>query len=470
MANFDAVIAAVILLLALVVPVFTSSRMLNATQFKLVPLTPRRVGVMVVLSSLLSWALLLLILWLGTNVWMRSTDPVSAVIGSAGALIFVLTVTLTSHIAAQSSEILFHTPRTQAVKTLLGWLLLISAAPLIIFVFTSGGFVGFAAMLTEIGKVVEFTPLGAALSATDSYVTGGVVPALIKLGVALLTLVILGYVWLRQVRFTFTFSPKPGAEPLTKSGLGWFERFPSTPTGVIGARSVTYWMRDPRYRLSFAAVPVVVVVAMLAMFIAGAPVTLVWVMPLTVVSFFLGWSIHNDVATDSTAIWMHVASNTPGRADRLGRLTPILLAGIPLIIVGSTLSIALMGDWRPLPAVIGVSASLLLTSAGVSSFASARWPYPTSRPGESLFVQPQYAGFGAGKVQTFTVLITIALALPALVTGFIGIGTENLVLQLVSLVLGLAGGATVLYFGLKLGADAFNQEGPELIALSQIFD
>lgn len=470
MANFDAVAGSVVLVLAFVIPFFTSSRMLSASQFRLFPITPRRIAVMLITSSLLSWGALLLALWLAATVWMRSTDALSAVIGSLAALIFLVTVNLVSHMAAQTSEILFHTPRRQAVKTLLGWLFLISAAPLLIFLVTSGGIEGIAASLTELGKMLSFTPLGAALSAADAYIGDGLIPAIIKLAIALISLLILGYVWLRQVRFSFTYSAKPGQVPLTKSGLGWFERFPSTPTGVIGGRSVTYWLRDPRYRLSFAAVPVVVVVAMLAMFIAGAPLTLVWMMPLAVVSFFLGWSTHNDIATDSTAIWMHVASGTKGLADRLGRLTPILVAGVPLIIVGSTVSIALMGDWRPLPAVIGISVSLLLTSAGVSSFASARWPYPTSRPGESLFVQPQFTGFGAGKTQTLTVLVTLGLSLPALVTGFVGIGAENLVLQLASLVIGILGGAAVLYFGVKLGADAFDQEGPELIALSQVFD
>lgn len=469
-AHFDAVAGSLVMVLAFVIPIFTSGRMLSPSQFRLFPIAASRVAVLVVCSSLLSWGSILLTAWLIALVWMRSANPIAAVIGSIGALIFLVTVNVVSHIAAQSSELIFHTPRSQAVKTLLGWLFLISAAPLLIFLFTSGGIAGISASLTEIGKVVEFTPLGAALSAADSYTDAGLVPALMKVAIALLTLVALGYLWVRQVSFTYTFTAKPGQVPLTKSGLGWFERFPSTPTGVIGARSVTYWVRDPRYRLAFAAVPVVVVVAMLAMFIAGAPLTLVWMMPLSVVSFFLGWSIHNDIATDSTAIWMHVSSMTSGLADRLGRLTPILLAGIPLIIVGSTLSIALMGDWRPLPAVIGVSSSLLLTSAGVSSFASARWPYPTSRPGDSLFVQPQFAGFGSGKAQTYTVLLTLALALPALVTGFIGIGAQNLALQLVCLVLGIVGGGAVLYLGVKLGAETFDQEGPELIALSQVFD
>ena len=44
---------------------------------------------------------------------------------------------------------------------------------------------------------------------------------------------------------------------------------------------------------------------------------------------FLGWSLHNDVAYDRTAIWLHVASGVRGVADRVGRLVPVLIVGIP---------------------------------------------------------------------------------------------------------------------------------------------
>lgn len=476
-ADYDSVVSTLLLIAAILVPFFATTSMFDVAQFKQFPHTPDRVGRRIIASSLVTWLSVLLVLWLIAYVTLRSIaafasgDRAGAAMATmiliVGAALFWCTVQLVAHLSAQLSRIVFSTPRSKMVKTLLGWLLLISAAPLVVFLFTTGGADGLRQSITEIGSVTEFTPLGAALSAADSR---QLLPALIKLAIALITVALLLLAWHAQVRYVYTHIDRPGQTPLAKTELGWFERFPSTPTGVIGARSVTYWMRDPRYRLSFAVVPVVVVVSMLALWIAGAPATIIWVMPLAVISFFLGWSIHNDVASDSTAIWIHIASGTSGLADRVGRLAPVFLGGVPLIIVGSTLSITIMGDWRPLPGVLGISTSLLLTGAGVSSFASVRWPYPTTRPGESLFVQPQFAGFGATRSQILSVLVTLGLTLPALITGFLGIGIENLWLQLVSLVFGVVGGGAVLYYGVKFGAEAYDQEGAELVALSQVFD
>ena len=37
--------------------------------------------------------------------------------------------------------------------------------------------------------------------------------------------------------------------------LGWFDVLGSSRTGAIAARSITYWLRDPRYQASLVAVP-----------------------------------------------------------------------------------------------------------------------------------------------------------------------------------------------------------------------
>ena len=42
-----------------------------------------------------------------------------------------------------------------------------------------------------------------------------------------------------------------------RGGLGWFALTPSTPAGGIAARSLIYWLRDPRYIVNLAIVPVV---------------------------------------------------------------------------------------------------------------------------------------------------------------------------------------------------------------------
>ena len=53
-----------------------------------------------------------------------------------------------------------------------------------------------------------------------------------------------------------------------------------------------------------------------------------------IVCLFLGWTVHNDVAYDNTAFWLHVASDVDGRADRLGRLAPPLAIGLPVAVIG----------------------------------------------------------------------------------------------------------------------------------------
>lgn len=481
-AAFDSAVSSLLVLSAILVPVFTARSMVTAGQFRLFDKLPGTVSRQLIVSGILGWISFLLIAWLAGNAVIRSRDPITAVFAAVGAVLVFFTVKLVANIAAELSELFFSTPSRRNIRTVLGWLLLIAAVPLallllvsgLVAAFTAGGAEGalgaIQATFTEIGRSLEWSPLGAALSAAGTYATAGLMFALAKIVIGIATVGILAWLWFAVVRFSFTHMGKPGDPPMVKAGLGWFDRFPATPSGVIAARSAIYWRRDARYRVSIAIVPVVAAIAVLAMWVAGAPLTIVWVMPLAVAAFLLGWSIHNDTANDATAIWVHVASETKGLPDRVGRVTPILIFGIPLIIVGSTISVALMGDWRPLPAVLGISASLLLVTAGVSSYASAVWPYPVSRPGESLFNQPQFTGYGASRTQALTILVSLVLSLPAMIFGFIGIGQENLLLQLISLALGVVGGAFVLFLGITRGAHVYDEEGPELLALSQVFD
>lgn len=467
---YDSSFGFVVLCAALLIPFFGANGMIDAKQLRQFPFTRAGLSVWLVVSSVATWVGLLLVAWLVSFVVLRAYDLISALVAALGALMFLATVHITAHISTEASRLVFTSPRRQLIKSILGWLLLLSLAPLLAFFATIGGFDGVRTVITELGVATQWTPFGASLSAVDAMTAGNIGALLGKFTLALVSLALLAFIWFLLVLRATTRTTHPGHEVLENSGMGWFERFPPTIAGVISARSMVSWIRDTRYRLSIAIVPAVIVVSMLALWVAGAPSTIVWVIPLAVISFFLGWSVHNDVATDSTAIWMHVAASVPGRADRIGRLAPIMLFGIPLIIVGSTLSVTIMGDFRPLPAVIGISLSLLLTGAGVSSVASARWPYPATRPGDSLFSQPQFEGFSGPRWQVLSVLITLVLSAPALIIGFIGIGIESLPLQLVSLLLGAVGGALVLALGVRWGAQTVEAEGPELIALSQIFD
>ncbi len=137
-------------------------------------------------------------------------------------------------------------------------------------------------------------------------------------------------------------------------------------------------------------------------------------MPVPIMALFLGWLVHNDTAYDNTAIWLHLASATTGRADRLGRVVPPLVVGVPLLVIAAILSAAVYGSGRILPALLGVGLGVLFTGLGLSSVGSARFPYPAVRPGDSPFAAPQSVGTASSLIQSLSFLVTIILASPTL--------------------------------------------------------
>jgi ABC-2 type transport system permease protein len=182
-------------------------------------------------------------------------------------------------------------------------------------------------------------------------------------------------------------------------------------------------------------------------------------------SLFLSWAIHNDVSYDHSAIWLHVASNVSGRADRLGRIVPALILGVPLILIGSPISASIYGDPSVLPSMIGVSSSVLLAGLGLSSVISARFPYPAVRPGDSPFAQPQASGTAAGLIQSVAFFAAIILALPALGLAALGLMYGG-AWPTLSLLVGVVLGVVFLVLGVTWGGAIFNRRGPELLAFT----
>jgi ABC-2 type transport system permease protein len=210
-------------------------------------------------------------------------------------------------------------------------------------------------------------------------------------------------------------------------------------------------------------IPFVPVLPVIALIIAGVPATGAALLPLPIMCLFLGWTIHNDVAYDSTAVWLHVASGTRGLADRIGRLVPVLFIGIPLIAVGSIITVAVNGDWSLVPPVIGVSSAVLLVGIGLSSLSSSVFPYPATKPNDSPFAQPQNTGATAALIQSFSFIAILAFSSPVVVLAVLALMGQSEWL-LGSLIAGLAVGVVVLVAGVLGGAAVFNRRGPEIMA------
>jgi ABC-2 type transport system permease protein len=147
-----------------------------------------------------------------------------------------------------------------------------------------------------------------------------------------------------------------------------------------------------------------------------------------------------------------------------------MMLGVPIALIGSSLTVTALGDWRVLPAVLGMNLSVLFVSSAVSSVFSVMMPYPTTRPGDSPFVQPQWAGSGSGVAQTLSMLIALVLVVPPVwfsVIAFIEVGfMENIW----ALGFGIGYGALALLLGVLIGGWIFDRSGPELIAVTQVFD
>lgn len=267
------------------------------------------------------------------------------------------------------------------------------------------------AEMQRVADVAGWTPWGAAWAVPAEVASGHVGTGVVKLLVAVAVVALLAWAWWALVsRALETVDDR--ARTRRYQGLGWFDRFGSAPVSAVAARALTYWVRDPRYRTSYLIILLVPIVV-IPLGVAGVPWQWTALVPLPLMALIAGFLPHNDVSYDNTAVWLHVASGAPGWSDRLGRVVPVLVVGAPAIVAGAALSAWLFGDRAAFPLLIGVSASALLSGLGLSSVVSVLMPYPTVRPGDHPFQQPQAAGVTATVAQATMVIGIVLCTVPA---------------------------------------------------------
>jgi ABC-2 type transport system permease protein len=458
------VVAGSVLVLGfLVIPlVFGVDDSMDPRKFALLGIPNRQLALGLAASALVGVpAITLTLVLLGTVVtWSRGIGvTVLAIV--AGALLLA-TCTLASRVSTSIAAFLLATRRSREFTGLIGVLLLVMISPVVALLLTVDWPRYGLDLISGLADILGWTPLGAGWAVPADVATGAWGPAVLKLLIAAGTVVVLWYAWEALVAKMLV---TPGREAHLKQygGLGWFDRMPRTPIGAIAARSITYWGRDSRYWVSLIMIPIVPVIAMVPLAIAGVPMNYLALLPVPLMCLFLGWSVHNDVAYDNTAIWLHVASGTRGVADRIGRLVPALIAGIVIIGLGSAVSIYFYGDWEALPSMLGVSTCILLAGLGFSSYTSARFPYPTTKPGDSPFAQPQASDTASALIQSLSFTGSVILSLPAVVCALLGIFVDP-VWHTPALFAGVGVGLVAVITGIWLGSRTFERRGPDMLA------
>ncbi|MDO9396089.1 MAG: hypothetical protein Q7T71_06070 [Herbiconiux sp.] len=450
----------------LLLPMLLSLRdSMDPRSFSLYGLTDDRIARGLYLVAFASIPALAIVLVSVATVITWSGEPGPAVLAVVSAAIASATCVLASRISLSVAAFAFATRRAREVGAVVAVLAALVIVPGILLLGLTGWGPDGRGFFASLTSILGWTPLGAVWAIPADAANGQWVLAVLKLLIALATLALLWLGWKGLVSLMLV-TPGHETEERVHSGLGWFSRTPTTPTGAVAARSLTYWGRDPRYYAQLVIVPVVPIVAVIVFVFVGVPIEYTALLPVPLMCVFLGWVVHNDVAFDNTAIWLHVAAGRLGVADRIGRMIPVVLIAVPLIGLGSFLSVLFANDLAALPAVLGTSTCLVLVGLGLGSIFSARFPYAATRPGDSAFTQPQSTGPTSVLAQTFSLVGTLLLSTPAVVYGVLGAFVDPQ-LYWVSLWTGLGIGVVVLVGGVAWGARLFDRRGPEILAVAQ---
>ena len=314
--------------------------------------------------------------------------------------------------------------------------------------------------LPAIGAVLAWTPLGSFTAAPWALAEGRFLTAALQ---AVLCLVwVAGAVLLWQLAVDRSYAKGRGAGPAssrTKTGLGLLGVFPGTPAGAIAARSLIYWLKDPRYSASLVVLPLMLVLFWFLGYQSGDYTLILLMGPIT--GFMLGYSISADISYDGSAFALHVTSGVSGRDDRVGRVGSLLAWGIPVTLLFTVATVWMAGQWHLIPGLIGLGVGALLTGAGVSALASARFIYPVPPPGASPFATPEGGSVRMMLVSVGAMIVVGALSLPELVLYIVALVTGDMLFQWLTLVVGLGLGAVLLLLGIRMGGRWFDRSQAE---------
>ena len=391
-----------------------------------------------------------------TVTWSRS--PQAVAVALVAAVVGVLTCVTLSRVSTSGLSALGQSRRGRETASAAGGLLFVAVG-------LGSGWIAEQAsrpdLMGSLASLLGWTPLGLAWAAPADVATGSLGTGLLRLALAVLVLVLLLALWDVLLRRALENPRSVSARTRGRDvGAGWFARLPGTPTGAVAARELTYWRRDARYVVAIGMIPLLPLVLLVPA--AGGSET--WLLGMApVVGYLLGWGMHNDLAYDGTAFWLHVGTGVPGRADRLGRLAPTAVLGAVLVPGYAVLSSALSGRWSMLPADLGAGVALLLSGFGVASVVSALKPYPVPAAGESPFSAPPGAMGVTLAVQVVAGLAVTLLSAPVLALWLVALGGAAWA-GWAALVLALVLGTACVLVGVRSGAAIYDRRAPDLLS------
>ena len=244
-------------------------------------------------------------------------------------------------------------------------------------------------------------------------------------------------------------------------GVGLLGRARS-PMQAIWARSLLYWLKDPRYAAGLIMVGVFILLGILETTVLQTDDFQVFtkVLP-ALIAYLLAFSISADLSYDSTGFSLHVTSGVRGIDDRLGRVFGLLTWALPVVLLLTVGMVAATNVWHELATWLGLSIGVLLSGTALSAVISARYIYPVPPPGTSLMAQPEGGMGRIMVVQTVGMLVQFVTALPVVIPAVVALVLDSQAWGIITLMIGVLYGAGILWAGIKLGAKWYERALPE---------
>ncbi|KXZ61135.1 hypothetical protein Mlaev_00775 [Microbacterium laevaniformans] len=319
--------------------------------------------------------------------------------------------------------------------------------------------------IPRIADVLGWTPIGAVWAVPADVAAGQGVSAVARLLIAAATLAALWLLWARALRGAVT-TPRQRAAKVARSGaLGLFGRMPTGGVGATWERSLTAWLRDPRYLRQLLIVPLF---PLLFAFTSGID-GFMFSSSAVLVALVLCLSGYTDVSYDGTAFASVLATFIRGRDDRLGRLLGAASIGIPLIVLLAVVTTAVGGRLEHLPGILGASLGLVLGGYGVSAVSSALLVTPVAAPGDSPFKSVPGQTFLTGLLVFVVMGACLVIGAPAIAFAVAGFITGAAVWGWVALVVGIVVGGGAAALGVWLGGRTLDRTGPDLLQRIKAF-
>ncbi|WNM25218.1 hypothetical protein [Demequina capsici] len=232
---------------------------------------------------------------------------------------------------------------------------------------------------------------------------------------------------------------------------------------AVRSRALTYWMSDPRYLAAGigALVGPVVMFGVLLPAI-GTPRWTVFLMPVAAATS-IAWGRHNDVAYDSTALWLDVVSGRLGRHVMRGRVEALLAWAVPVVVAASVAAAWVAHRWDLAIGLTAASLGVLGTTLGISAVLSVWMPYRAPQPGANPF-GAEVGSVGAGLAAQLLSSVASVVTAPLVLVPFVLAVAVHPAWSVVATGTGLALGTAGVVLGVRFAGDLYDARSGRLLS------